>query len=314
LTKKQKNETSNKGKRIKNNYFCFHNNSIHLKMRNLLLLFLLIIGGSAYSQLFWQVSGKSTKTKSYILGTHSLLPAKALDSIPGVYRAFNKCNVVISTYDSYSVDAEAQLKKAALLPFHKSMKDYLSDSAYIKVDKELKKSLKIGLKELALMHPAMIRQMYLAELFAQASNIADEAQTDSYFQRVAAVKGIKVIGIENYSLYIASLFDGGKIQFYADKLTDDISKAELYKANFKKLLHYYQSNDLNKTIEVLNAIEIQQDNNTKKFLSDNQLVKLTDLLNTNVCFYTLDVRLLAGENGLIEQLRKAGYEVKPYKK
>lgn len=282
-------------------------------MRNLLLLFLFIVGGNAYSQLFWQVSSKSTKTKSYILGTHSLLPAKSLDSIPGVYRAFNKCNVVISTYDSYSVDAEAQLKKAALLPFKKTIKDYLSDSTYRIVDSELKKSLKIGLKELALLHPAMIRQLYVAELFKQATNIADDAQTDSYFQRVAALKGIKVIGIENYSFYIASLFDGGKIQFYADKLTDDISKAEFYKADFKRLLQYYQSNDLAKTLEVLNEIEKKQDSSSSpKQLTDNQFVKLTDLLNTTACFYTLDARQLTGENGLIEQLQKAGYDVKPY--
>lgn len=301
---------------MKNNYFCLTKiNSIRLKMRNQLLLFLLIICGSAYSQLLWQVSGKNIKTKSYILGTNALIPAKAFDSIPGVYRAFNKCNVVISTYDSYSVDAETQLAKAALLPFKRSMKDYLADTVYNKVDIELKKILKIGLKELGLMHPAMIRQLYLNEQFKRATNISDDAQSDSYFQRVASLKGLKVIGIESYSFYIAALFDPSKIQLNADKLAQDITQAELYKTNFKKLFQYYQSNNMDKTIEVLNTIDKQEKgSNPSKELSDNQLVKLTDLLQTNACFYTVDVRQLVGESGLIAQLRKAGFEVKPLAK
>lgn len=282
-------------------------------MRNQLLLFLLIISTSAFSQLFWQVSGKNTKTTSYILGTHNLLPAKALDSIMGVYRAFNKCNIVISSYDSYSVDAESQLKKAALLPFQKSIKDYLSDSAYVKIDTELRKTLKIGLKELGRMQPAMIRQLYFAELFSIATNIADDAQTDSYFQRVATVKGIKIVGLEDYSMYIAGLFDPSKVQFNADRLANDIQKSELYKANFKQLLQYYQSNNLMKTIEVLNNLEeISKVHIQKNTLTENQLVKLTDLLNSNSCFYTVDIKQLTGENAVVEQLRKAGYEVKPY--
>lgn len=282
-------------------------------MRNLLILFLLLLGINAYSQLLWQVSSKDAKSKSYILGTHSLIPAKALDSIPDVYRAFNKCNVVISSYDSYSVDAEEQLKKAALLPLRKSIKDYLSDSAYQKVDTALKTSIKIGLKELALMHPAIIRQLYSNELFKQTTNIVDDAQTDSYFQRVAALKGVKVIGLENYSLYIAALFDPSKIQLNADKLIEDIQKSELYKANFKKLLQYYQANNLAKLIEITTKInEISGSEVSQKLLTENQFIKLTDLLQTNACFYTVDYKQLTGENGVIEQLQKAGYELKPY--
>ncbi len=282
-------------------------------MRNLLLFLLILINTSIYSQVLWQISGKTFKSKSYILATHSLLPAKVFDSIPGVYRAFNKCNVVISTYDSYSVDAEAQLKKAALLPFKKSISDYLIDSTYRVVDSELKKSLKIGLKELALMHPSIISQLYLAELFKQATNIADDAQTDSYFQRVASLKGVKVVGLENYNLYIASLFNPERIKFYADKLADDVSKKEAYKLDFIKLLNNYQSNNLVQTIDLLNKIEIHSIVDKKQnILSENQLIKLSDLLNTNACFYTLDARQLVGENGLIVQLQKAGFDVKPY--
>jgi len=276
---------------------------------------LLILSVSAYSQLLWRINGKNTRTTSYLLGTNALIPAKALDSITGVYRAFNKCNVVVSAYSSYSVDAESELKRAAVLPFQKSIKDYLADSSYIMVDKELKKTIKFGLKEMALLHPAMIRQIYLAELFGLATNIADDAQTDSYFQRVASVKGVKVIGLQDYSMYIAGLFDPAKIQFYADKLVLDVTLRDSYKSLFVDLLRAYQSDNLVKTSEAAKVIDnLLAFEQTKKPLTENEMVKLSDLLNTNSCFFTIDVQKLAGENGVIEQLRKAGYEVKPYRK
>lgn len=276
---------------------------------------MLILSISGYSQLLWRINGKSTRTTSYLLGTNALIPAKALDSISGVYRAFNKCNVVVSAYSSYSLDAESELKRAAVLPFQKSIKDYLTDSSYVMVDKELKKTIKFGLKEMARLHPAMIRQIYIAELFGLATNIADDAQTDSYFQRVAFVKGIKVIGLQDYSMYIAGLFNPAKIQFYADKLVSDVAMRESYKTFFVDLLRAYQSDNLNKTIAVASGVDkLLAFEQVKKSLTENEMVKLTDLLNTNSCFFTVDVQQLAGENGVIEQLRKAGYEVKPYRK
>jgi len=281
-------------------------------MKKHLIFLLLIVSVVVNAQVLWQVRNKSGKNTSYLVATHALIPAKAFDSIPGVFRGFNKCNVVVSTYDSYSVEAEAQLKKAALLPFQKSMKDYLADSVYQKVDTELKKTFKTGLKELGLMHPAMIRQLYLNELFKQAINIDDDAQTDSYFQRVAALKGISVIGLENYNLQLNAMLDATKIKMYANKLAVDVLQSDKLKSEFGKLYRAFLSNNITLTADLLNKTAVDTENFYKP-LTENQLIKLTDLMNSNNCFYTLDIRMLSSENGLIAALEKSGFEVKPYK-
>ena len=282
-------------------------------MKKNILLFLLTISVCSYSQLLWQITGKCVKSPSFLLGTHSLIPAKALDSVPGVYRAFNKCNVVISRYNVYTSEANDLIKKAAFLPLSKSIKNYLSDSSYTNTDIELKRVLKIGLKETALMHPAVIRQMYLSELFNIAVNLSDDAQTDSYFQHVADIKGFTVIGLENYTNYLNTVYDPAKIQEHATKLAHDVTIAESYKADFVKLMQLYRNGNLQNLNNFLTTFTEKIDVvKTQKNFSDDNTEKLKELLNSNSCFITTDISQLEGTNGLIAQLRKAGYDVKPY--
>lgn len=282
-------------------------------MKKTILLLFLSISVLTHAQLLWQITGKNTKTPSYLLGTHSLIPAKALDSIPGVFRAFNKCNVVISRYNVYSSEAGESLKKAAYLPLSKSIKDYLPDSVYTNTDIELKRVLKIGLKEMALMHPAITRQMYLSELFNVAVNISDDAQTDSYFQHVANIKGLTVIGLENYSNYLNTVYDPAKIQEHATKLAHDVMIAENYKTDFVKLMQLYKNGNLQNLTNFLIVFSEKVDvvKSQKEFTQSN-IEKISALLNGNSCFLTTDITQLEGTNGIIAQLRKAGYEVKSY--
>ncbi|MFZ4581764.1 MAG: TraB/GumN family protein [Paludibacter sp.] len=282
-------------------------------MRNLFLFLLLSISIHFQAQLLYQITGKNVKSPSYILGTQSLIPAKALDSIQSVYKAFNKCNVVIGNYNAYSAEAEGSLKRAAMLPLSRSINNYISDSAYKNIDIELKRVLKFGLKEVGLMHPAMIRQLYLSELFNSAVNLSDDAQTDSYFQMVASIKGIEVVGLENYTSYLNSVFDPAKIQPQALQLVNDVNNAGIYKTYFRDLLHYYNTSDIQKISNLLNQIGNKiaiQD--VEKSFSANKIQRIKEWINTNSCFIVVDVLQLNGENGIISQLQKAGYNVSVY--
>jgi uncharacterized protein YbaP (TraB family) len=282
-------------------------------MKKLFLFFLLSISIHFQAQLLFQITGKNVKKPSYILGTQSLIPAKALDSIQGVYKAFNKCNVVIGNYNAYSAEAEGTLKRAAMLPLSKSINTYFTDSAYKNIDNELKRILKFGLKEVGLMHPAMIRQLYLSELFNSAVNLSDDAQTDSYFQMVASIKGIEVVGLENYTSYLNKVFDPSKIQTQALQLVNDVNNATLYKTYFKELLHYYNTSDIQKIRNLLNQIgnkiTIQE---VDKSFSPEKIQRIKEFINTNSCFIVVDVIQLNGENGIITQLQKADYKVAAY--
>ncbi len=282
-------------------------------MRNLkivLISFILILSSQLNAQLIWEVSSKKTTHKSYLIGTHPLIPAVAFDSLIQVYKIFNKSDIIVSAYDNYTIDSEALLKSKALLPLNKTAKNFLSDTVYTGVDIELQRVLKLTLSELGRLHPLLIREMYLTELFAQSINLKDDLQTDSYFQRVASAKNKKVVGVENYEAYLTNLLDASEVKQHADRLAQDVLNGKSYKNTFKSFYRAYCNNDL-KGINQLVTTHPYLTSRTKSRNNTSMVPKkLVSLLSTNRCFYVADVTNLIGQNSLIEMLKIEGFDIK----
>ena len=68
------------------------------------------LGGSLSAQVLYEVSGNSTKAKSYILATHRLVDIAFLDTIPNVFTCFAKCDKVITEFAMEDYEALAALR------------------------------------------------------------------------------------------------------------------------------------------------------------------------------------------------------------
>ena len=68
------------------------------------------------AQLLYEISGNSSKSKSYLLATNRLVEMQFLDTIPNVFKCFGKCNKVITEFAMQDYEALAALRQAALLP------------------------------------------------------------------------------------------------------------------------------------------------------------------------------------------------------
>jgi len=281
------------------------------KFKTMFVLLILILTSQLNAQLIWEISSKKTAHKSYLVGVHPLVPAVAFDSILQVYKIFNKSDVIVSTYDNYTIDSDALLKSKALLPLNKTAKEYLSDTVYVDVDVELRRVLKLSISELGRMHPLIIREMYLTELFAQSINLKDDIQTDSYFQRVANAKGQKVVGVENYDVYLTQLLDARDVKFHADRLAKDVLHGKSYKNVFETFYQTYCNNDLkgiSKLVTDYPFLNTNSDAGQKTSILPKNLVSL---LNTNRCFYVVDVSRLVGTNTVLDLLKFEGFDTKP---
>ena len=271
----------------------------------------------AHAQLLWKVSGNGLKYTSYLFGTHHLIPIQFLDSVPGLYKAFNACGVVVGEMVMSNVDATAKIQQAAIMPDHKTMKDLLSDDKYKVVDTELKSVLKFGLKELSIMNPALILTLYEMELYKKQIKLSDDKQSDSYFQLVAAEKGMKVIGLETIEQQIDVLFKNGTLNRQAELLYETIQQKDSVLTEMGHLNKLYKGGKLDELVVLSkgagSVTDITADEYAK--LVDNRnanwLTKFPDLMKDSPCFIAVGALHLAGPNGLIKQLEKAGYKVKP---
>ena len=268
------------------------------------------------AQLLWKVTGNGLKQPSYLFGTHHLFSIQYFDSIPGLFKAFNKCDVVVSEMVINNIDATAKIRQAAVMPDHKTIKDLLNDDEYKLVDTELKSVLKLGLKNVSMMNPSLILTMYEMEIYKKLTGFSDTKQSDSYFQLVAAEKGKKVIGLETVDQQIEVLFGNGTLERQANVLVEAIQHKDKILSEMIQLNKLYKAGKIDELVELSkgkdNITEMTEEEYAK--LVDNRnaewLKKLPALLKDASSFVAVGAMHLGGKNGLVKELQKAGYKVK----
>ena len=269
-----------------------------------------------HAQLLWKVTGKGLKHPSYLFGTHHLISIQFLDSIPGLFKAFNETDIVVGEMVMNNIDITAKIQQAAIMPNHTVIKDLLNDDEYKLVDNELKSVLKLGLKNLSIMNPSLILTMYEMEIYKRLTGFTDGKQSDSYFQLVAAEKGKKVIGLETVDQQIAILFGNGSLERQANILVETIQHKD------KTLSEMIQLNKLYKTGKIDELVDLSKGKDNTTEMTEEEYANLVDKRNAEwlkklpayfketSSFVAVGAIHLGGKNGLVKQLQRAGYKVK----
>ena len=287
-------------------------------MKKYILIFfsMFLCLATIHAQLLWKVTGKGLKHPSYLFGTHHLISIQFLDSIPGLFKAFNETDIVVGEMVMNNIDITAKIQQAAIMPNHTVIKDLLNDDEYKLVDNELKSVLKLGLKNLSIMNPSLILTMYEMEIYKRLTGFTDGKQSDSYFQLVAAEKGKKVIGLETVDQQIAILFGNGSLERQANILVETIQHKD------KTLSEMIQLNKLYKTGKIDELVDLSKGKDNTTEMTEEEYANLVDKRNAEwlkklpayfketSSFVAVGAIHLGGKNGLVKQLQRAGYKVK----
>ena len=264
-----------------------------------------------HAQLLWKISGNGLKKTSYLFGSHHLIPVAFLDSVPGLYKAFNESDIIVSEVIARNIETSDYMRKAAVIPDKKTMKDLIPDSSYKALDAELKSVLKIGLKELSVLNPGLIYNLYETELFKKLTGVYDDAQSDSYFQIAAAEKDKKVVGLENIDQNLKLLFDPSNIQEQANKLVNTAIHKDSLTRELLMFNKLYKAGKINDLTLLWQRTENSDEINHNAKRHAEWMNQLPALIKENSCFITLELQHLIGDDGIITNLQKAGYKVKP---
>lgn len=285
--------------------------------KNILIVFSLFLSLSAMQgQLLWKVSGKGLKHPSYLFGTYQLIPIQYLDSIPGLFKAFNECDMVVGEMAINNLDTSGKIRQAAIMPDNTRLNDLLNDEQALIVDNGLKSVLKLGLKDVSIMNPSLILSMYETEIYKKLTGISDDSQSESYFQLVAAEKNKRVAGLETVDQQIAILYGNGTLEHQADMLVDAIQQKDKVINKMIQLHKLYKEGNMDQLVELSKDNHIISDMTDEDFekLVDNRTIdwvtKLPAFFSQSSCFVAVGAIHLGGKNGLVKQLQKAGYKVK----
>jgi len=289
-------------------------------MKKIILYCLFFIFGisTTQGQLLWKITGNGLKNPSYLFGTHHLIPIQFLDSVPGLYPAFNSAKMVVSEVVLNNLDATPAIRKAALLPDTITIRGLLNQAEYEFVNQELTNTLRMSLDNLNKMHPSLISKLYELELYKKYEHFDENTQSDTYFQLVAAKKGIPIAGLETVEQQVKLLFPEN-IKKETQLLVASIRNKEMLIQEMREMNQLYREGNLD-ALEVLANQSNKQWNvseeENKKLIDDrniNWVKQLPDLIKNNSCFVAVGALHLPGNKGLIKLLKNEGYKVIPVK-
>jgi len=268
------------------------------------------------AQVLYEVSGNSSKAKSYILATNRLVEMQFLDTIPNVFKCFGRCNTVVTEFAMQDYEAIAALRQAAILPDSVKLTNFYSEKEYEYIDNSLRVNLGMGLDKLCRMKPSYLTEMFRTELMKQWLGYDDRKSMENFFESVAAERNMPVVGLDNTGETMYMLFDREPFHWQCKELLKVIEYPENEVKQERTLRNMYRDGRLTDM-----AYQVEgPDNTTSISYSDYQVYaqrnqqwvkRLKPHLSKGGAFITLNAIYLGGEKGLLQQLRAAGYRVRP---
>lgn len=299
---------------------CFFHKTRYMRTWLLLLLSAFVLHQSAaqtYSpgpddnSLLWEVRGKGIKQPAYIFGTIHLIPESDYLMTEATVKAFKQCSAV-----AFEIDLEKMSDMSAMLPL--LMKAFMRDGVTLRelVSPEDYQLIKGQLDQMGIpmMLVERVKPMFLSALMGDGGGM-EAVGMKSYeieLLEMARKDGKTVHGLET-AAYQMSMFDSIPYQAQADMLVQSMKMGTQEDDALTRMIELYKSQDLY-GLQAMIEQESGMGPYTELLLDRrniNWIPVIERLMREASVFVAVGAGHLAGENGVLALLRKAGYQVKP---
>ena len=276
---------------------------------------ILLAISTSNAQVLYRISGNSAAAPSYILATNRMVDITFIDTIPNTFKCYAECNKVITEFAMQDYEAIAALRQAALLPDSVQLRNFYSDEQYHEIDDALRINLGMGLDKLGRMKPSYLAEMLRSELMKRWLHYDEDRTMETFFERVALENNTPVYGLDDVGETMYMLFDREPFHWQCEELQKVVEYPEEEVRLERQLLEMYRYGRLADMAYLVKS----PDNMTSLSYSDYQIYakrnkvwvkRLTPYLKEGKAFITLNAIYLGGEDGLLAQLKAAGYRVK----
>lgn len=287
------------------------------------LLFLYIIPLQA--QLLWKISGKGLTQPSYVFGTNHLSKLSILDKIQGYKAAFESTRQVVGeveTKDIQSPSTVMLMQKKMMINNDTTFKMLFSSEDYARVEKCITENIPMmNMSMIQKICPAFLtNQLSVVLYMKQVGNIDMSEQLDSYFQKEGESKGKTIIGLETYEQQFDLLWTSQPLKRQAELLVCLVDNFKEEAEKEVKISKLYESQDLNgmfKLAEEKDGTKCDSYPTEEARLIFNRnrawMNELPTMINKAPTFIAVGALHLAGPEGLLSLLKKAGYTITPVK-
>lgn len=286
-------------------------------MKRIILICLcswLLTPTSMMGQVLYRISGNAA-APSYILATNRMVDMTFIDSIPNVFKCYAACDKVITEFAMQDYEALAALRQAALLPDSVQLRNFYTQEQYLAIDEALRINLGMGLDKLGRMKPSYLAEMQRNELMKRWLHYDEDRTMETFFEKVALQSNVPVYGLDDVGETMYMLFDREPFHWQCEELLKVIEYPEKEVRFERQLLEMYQYGRLTDMAYFVKAPDNQSSlsfSDYKVYAQRNQVwaKRLTPYLKEGKAFITLNAIYLGGDEGLLAQLKAAGFRVK----
>lgn len=261
--------------------------------------------------LFWEITGNGLEKPSYILGTVKFIPGDKFSISKQVDSKLHECEI-FATETLMDHHARHELNKAAHLPHHKSIKDYLSQEDFLRLEKLFDE--KLGIKKLKFEAVySQFKPVLLSVTITRLSLGKNVKYMEMELMKKAEKEGLVITGLETAEREIAAMeeFD---IKDQVHALLHTMDNYEEQISEYHEMIEAYLAGDLHKTLEF--TLHPSEENEVFKRSFFNQRNKefvphMESLMQKGQTFFAIGAGHLADNHGILYLLKVKGYTVKP---
>lgn len=284
-------------------------------MKKIFISLLTLITGFSFSQeleksLLWRISGNGLQQESYLFGTIHMTCDATLEK--NTIKALENTKQLYLELDMDDESMQKQMMKHMIMKDDKKLSSLLSAEDFKLVDEFLKKNIKMSAKMFDSFKPFIVTTMLYPKMLD-----CPFQSVETTLMKISKEQNEEIFGLETVEEQMR-VFDKIPYEIQAEELVK-MAKSDLAKdkAEMNKMMKIY----LNKDIEGMLKMMEESDN---KISAENQEVLLNnrnknwiplmiEIMSDKPTFFGVGAAHLAGEEGVINLLRKKGYEVEAVK-
>lgn len=261
--------------------------------------------------LLWEISGNGLEKSSYLFGTIHVTCNATLSE--HVKDALNKTTQLALEIDMDDPGMQGKIMLNMRMKENKTLKNFVSEEDFVAIDSLFIKKVGMSVKMLQSMKPSLLSAMFLPSLLdcpmqsieGELIKVAKEQKED--------IKGLETVASQ------MEIFDLIPYEDQVEELLKSVKDNLLRdKENLVKMLEIYDSENITK---MLTHMEDDKENNLGKYMdimldkrNKNWIPVIIAYAKEQPTFFGVGAGHLAGENGVIQLLRKEGYTLKPIQK
>ncbi|MDJ1502582.1 TraB/GumN family protein [Xanthocytophaga agilis] len=260
--------------------------------------------------LLWEISGKGITKPSYIFGTIHILCASDLVITNNLKIAFNKSEQLYLELDMDDPGMLLQMMQHMTMKDGITLKSLVSEADYTIVSTFFQKKTGMSIDMLAGTKPFFIMSLVLPSTMS-----CQTASWETSLMSLAQEQKIETYGLETLQDQLA-VIDQISYKDQASMLLETLKDTIQSQKENQKLINLYKDQDIDGMQKSIAEASQATSKYERILLTDrnNRWIPLiTKIATERPTFFAVGAGHLGGKKGVIQLLRKAGYQIKPVK-